>query len=126
MTRPAGTSVSLEHKLPSVFCNVHTISHQLPLPILSLDPGYVYAAVAAVATVATIAAADMSLDPETGLDPDGVKIRASLGLESIDHFLPGYWVWSKLIQALGDIGYDSNMLVSMHCTVSPQTTAACW
>ena len=85
------------------------------------------AAIAAAANyVAAVAAADMSLDPETGLDPDGVKIRASLGLESIDHFLPGYWVWSKLIQALGDIGYDSNMLVSVHCIVSSQTTAACW
>ena len=34
---------------------------------------------------------DMSLDPVTGLDPEGIKVRAAGGLESIDRFtdLPG-------------------------------------
>jgi|LauGreSBDMM110SN_4_FD.fasta_scaffold15923_1 hypothetical protein len=33
----------------------------------------------------------MSLDPKTGLDPEGIKVRAAGGLESIDRFtdLPG-------------------------------------
>ncbi|KAG1663890.1 hypothetical protein FOA52_014703 [Chlamydomonas sp. UWO 241] len=55
----------------------------------------------------------MSLDPTTGLDPEGIKVRASQGLESIDYFMQGYWVWSKILESLGDIGYDSNSLVAL-------------
>ncbi|KXZ46616.1 hypothetical protein GPECTOR_42g827 [Gonium pectorale] len=55
----------------------------------------------------------MELDPVTGLDPDGIKIRAAVGLEAVDFFIQGYWVWGKLVEALADVGYDSNSLVSM-------------
>ncbi|KAL6754080.1 Lecithin:cholesterol acyltransferase-domain-containing protein [Haematococcus lacustris] len=55
----------------------------------------------------------MALDPSSGLDPPGVKIRAAQGLESVDFFIQGYWVWGKLVEALADVGYDSNTLVSM-------------
>ncbi|KAK9839349.1 hypothetical protein WJX84_008799 [Apatococcus fuscideae] len=54
----------------------------------------------------------LSLDPETGMDPPGIKLRAALGLEAVDYFVPGYLVWAKLIEALGDMGYDSNMLAT--------------
>eukprot|EP01129_Flabellula_baltica_P010969 TRINITY_DN4711_c0_g1_i2.p1 TRINITY_DN4711_c0_g1~~TRINITY_DN4711_c0_g1_i2.p1 ORF type:complete len:598 (-),score=128.54 TRINITY_DN4711_c0_g1_i2:237-2030(-) len=50
----------------------------------------------------------MSLDPNTGLDPEGVKIRPAVGLEAADYLFPGYWVWGKLIQNLGYLGYDTN------------------
>ncbi|KAG5457092.1 MAG: hypothetical protein BJ554DRAFT_2989, partial [Olpidium bornovanus] len=33
----------------------------------------------------------MKLDPLTGLDPEGVKLRASQGLEAADYLVPGYW-----------------------------------
>jgi hypothetical protein len=35
---------------------------------------------------------------ETGLDPEGIKLRAATGLEAADYLFPGYWVWGKLIQ----------------------------
>jgi hypothetical protein len=38
-------------------------------------------------------------------------LRAAQGLESIDFFVTGYWVWAKLIESLAEIGYDSNTLV---------------
>ena len=31
----------------------------------------------------------MALDPETGLDPPGIKLRAAEGLEAADFFMPG-------------------------------------
>ncbi|KAG2454537.1 hypothetical protein HYH02_000382 [Chlamydomonas schloesseri] len=55
----------------------------------------------------------MELDTVSGLDPEGIKLRAALGLEAVDYFIQGYWVWGKLVEALADVGYDSNTLVSM-------------
>ena len=45
---------------------------------------------------------------EDGLDPEGIKLRAALGLEAADYFLGGYWVWGKVIENLAFVGYDSN------------------
>eukprot|EP00882_Tetradesmus_deserticola_P005236 GHRQ01005513.1.p1 GENE.GHRQ01005513.1~~GHRQ01005513.1.p1 ORF type:complete len:320 (+),score=124.15 GHRQ01005513.1:183-1142(+) len=53
----------------------------------------------------------MKLDPVTGSDPPGIKLRAAKALEAVDYFVPGYWVFSKLVQSLADIGYDNNNLV---------------
>ncbi len=53
----------------------------------------------------------MRLDPVTGLDPPGVKLRAMKSMEAIDFFIQGYWVFNKMIQALADIGYDNTNLV---------------
>ncbi|KAG9292687.1 hypothetical protein G9A89_008274 [Geosiphon pyriformis] len=50
----------------------------------------------------------MKLDPVTGLDPPGVKLRAAQGLDAADYLFPGYWVWGKMIQNFASIGYDSN------------------
>lgn len=33
----------------------------------------------------------MSLDPDTGLDPPGSKVRAAQGLDAAAYFLQGYW-----------------------------------
>lgn len=49
--------------------------------------------------------------PPPGSDPPGIKLRAAKALEAVDYFVPGYWVFSKLIQSLSDIGYDNNNLV---------------
>lgn len=54
-----------------------------------------------------------------GSDPPGIKLRAAKALEAVDYFVPGYWVFSKLIQSLSDIGYDNNNLVSRHCLQLP-------
>ncbi|PVU98837.1 hypothetical protein BB559_001228 [Furculomyces boomerangus] len=54
----------------------------------------------------------MLLDEETGLDPPGIKLRVTKGLEAADYFMTGYWVWAKVIDNLSEIGYD-NMLMHM-------------
>ncbi len=59
--------------------------------------------------------AHMALDPATGLDPPGVKIRASGGLEAVDYLMPGYWVFGRLVEALAAIGYDHNNMVRDAC-----------
>jgi phospholipid:diacylglycerol acyltransferase len=33
--------------------------------------------------------ANMRLDPVTGLDPEGVRLRAAQGLEAADYLVPG-------------------------------------
>jgi Lecithin:cholesterol acyltransferase len=53
----------------------------------------------------------MALNFSSGLDPEGVKLRAAEGLGAVDYFMPGYFVWAKLIEALADMDYDSNSLV---------------
>ncbi|KAI8637676.1 Lecithin:cholesterol acyltransferase-domain-containing protein [Parasitella parasitica] len=50
----------------------------------------------------------LKLDPVTGLDPPGIKIRAAQGLDAADYFVTGYWIWAKIIENLAYIGYDNN------------------
>ncbi|KAJ3121824.1 hypothetical protein HK098_003338 [Nowakowskiella sp. JEL0407] len=52
--------------------------------------------------------AHMKLDPVTGLDPPGIKLRAALGLDAADYLFPGYWVWARIINNLAALGYDNN------------------
>uniref|UniRef100_A0A7S1U6V0 Phospholipid:diacylglycerol acyltransferase n=1 Tax=Phaeomonas parva TaxID=124430 RepID=A0A7S1U6V0_9STRA len=53
----------------------------------------------------------ISLDPETGLDPPSVRVRAAQGFEAADYVIGGYWVWAKLIENLAAADYGPN---SMH------------
>lgn len=46
------------------------------------------------------------LDPETGMDPPGVKLRAAQGFDAADFFITGYWIWNKILENLATIGYD--------------------
>jgi phospholipid:diacylglycerol acyltransferase len=56
--------------------------------------------------------AHMTLDPFTGGDPDGVRVRASEGFAATDYFMMNYWVWGKLIENLAEVGYTpSNMIM---------------
>lgn len=52
----------------------------------------------------------MKLDPVTGVDPEGVKVRAAEGLDAASYFAAGYWVWNRIIQNLAAVGYDMNMM----------------
>ncbi|KAH8828190.1 phospholipid diacylglycerol acyltransferase [Flagelloscypha sp. PMI_526] len=52
----------------------------------------------------------MMLDPITGLDPPGVKIRAAEGVSAASAFIQGYWVWSKIVENLAAVNYDTNNL----------------
>jgi len=55
----------------------------------------------------------IALDPDTGLDPPGRKLRPAQGFEAADYFVPGYWVWGKLIENLALLGYDHNNMLLM-------------
>jgi phospholipid:diacylglycerol acyltransferase len=72
--------------------------------------------------------ASLMLDPITGLDPPGVKVRAAEGLDAASSFMQGYWIWSefyittkyifltllfvrsKIIENLAAVNYDTNNL----------------
>ena len=38
----------------------------------------------------------LMLNMTTGMDPDGLKLRAAQGLEAADYVVGGYWVWGKI------------------------------
>lgn len=52
----------------------------------------------------------LMLDPVTGLDPAGVRVRAAKGLDAASYFAAGYWIWSKIIENLAAVGYDINQI----------------
>ncbi|CAD6570996.1 MAG: hypothetical protein TREMPRED_000090, partial [Tremellales sp. Tagirdzhanova-0007] len=52
----------------------------------------------------------LSIDPETGLDPPGFKVRAAQGLDAASEFIQGYWIWQKIVENLATLGYDTNSM----------------
>ncbi|WFD34233.1 phospholipid:diacylglycerol acyltransferase [Malassezia cuniculi] len=52
----------------------------------------------------------MTLDPVTGLDGKGIRVRAAEGLDAASYFAAGYWVWNRIIQNLAAVGYDLDMM----------------
>lgn len=64
----------------------------------------------------------MALNSTDGLDPEGIRLRASEGLLGVDYFFPGYAVWAGPIEAAADLGYDTNNLVrcNVHCASRPE------
>ncbi|KAF8653345.1 hypothetical protein AX16_004045 [Volvariella volvacea WC 439] len=52
----------------------------------------------------------MMLDPDTGLDPPDVKVRAAEGIDAASSFIQGYWIWSKIVENLAVVNYDTNNL----------------
>lgn len=52
----------------------------------------------------------LKLDPVTGLDPPGFKMRSAQGMEAADFFIAGYWIWNKILENLAAIGYDPNTM----------------
>ncbi|OBZ69479.1 Phospholipid:diacylglycerol acyltransferase [Grifola frondosa] len=54
--------------------------------------------------------AAVMLDPMTGLDPPGVKVRAAEGIDAASSFIQGYWLWSKIVENLAVVDYDTNNL----------------
>ncbi|KPI83674.1 putative phospholipid:diacylglycerol acyltransferase [Leptomonas seymouri] len=54
-----------------------------------------------------------SMDKKTGMDKAGTKVRADSGFTSVDFFVPGYWVWAKVLINLADIGYDPQSMAVM-------------
>lgn len=54
--------------------------------------------------------AAMMLDPLTGLDPPGAKVRAAEGIDAASSFIQGFWIWSKVVENLAVVNYDTNNL----------------
>ncbi|KAG8221338.1 Lecithin:cholesterol acyltransferase-domain-containing protein [Butyriboletus roseoflavus] len=54
--------------------------------------------------------AAMMLDPDTGLDTLGAKVRAAEGINAASSFMTGYWIWAKIIENLAVVDYDTNNL----------------
>ncbi|EGO00883.1 hypothetical protein SERLA73DRAFT_50487 [Serpula lacrymans var. lacrymans S7.3] len=52
----------------------------------------------------------MMLDPITGLDPPNVKVRAAEGIGAASSFIQGFWIWSKIVENLAVVNYDTNNL----------------
>ncbi|KAF8160852.1 Lecithin:cholesterol acyltransferase-domain-containing protein [Crassisporium funariophilum] len=52
----------------------------------------------------------MMLDPVTGLDPADAKIRAAEGIDAASSLIQGYWIWSKIVENLAVVNYDTNNL----------------
>lgn len=55
----------------------------------------------------------LSLHPKTGMDPPNIRLRAAQGFEAADNFIATYWVWSKIIENLADVGYDGSSMTMM-------------
>lgn len=55
----------------------------------------------------------LQLNPQTGMDPDNIRLRSAQGFEAADNFIATYWVWSKLIENLADVGYDGSSMSMM-------------
>jgi phospholipid:diacylglycerol acyltransferase len=55
----------------------------------------------------------MSLDPTTGSDPEGIRLRASSGFEAADYFIANYWVFARLLENLADVGYSPSTMAMM-------------
>ncbi|KAL3782348.1 hypothetical protein ACHAW5_003865 [Stephanodiscus triporus] len=55
----------------------------------------------------------LMLHPRTGMDPENVRVRAAQGFGAADNFVGAYWVWSKIIENLADVGYDGSTMTMM-------------
>lgn len=59
---------------------------------------------------------NLALDPVTGGDPEGIKLRCAQGFSAADFFIGNdwmwgnYWVWSKILENLADLDYDANSM----------------
>ncbi|KZT04731.1 phospholipid/diacylglycerol acyltransferase [Laetiporus sulphureus 93-53] len=52
----------------------------------------------------------LMLDSITGLDRPGAKVRAAEGIDAASSFIQGYWLWSKIVENLAVVNYDTNNL----------------
>lgn len=55
----------------------------------------------------------LALHPTTGMDPPNIRLRSAQGFEAADNFIATYWVWSKIIENLADVGYDGSSMTMM-------------
>ena len=46
----------------------------------------------------------------SSLPPANSQVRPATGLDNVSYFVPGFWVWAKIVEALSAVGYDVNDL----------------
>lgn len=69
----------------------------------------------------------MKLDPLTGLDPEGIKLRPATGLASADYLFGNFWVWAKMIENLAAIGFEAETNMVLHgCVLCVCLVNVCW
>lgn len=51
------------------------------------------------------------LNSSTGMDPDGIRLRASSGLRALESLVGAYTVWGSLLQNAAQLGYDESSMV---------------
>lgn len=63
--------------------------------------------------------AALMLDPVTGLDPPGVKVRAAEGIDAASSFIQGFWLWWVAARRLAcmRIRRDINIFRFSQCQV---------
>ena len=47
------------------------------------------------------------------MDPENIRVRSAQGFEAADNFIATYWVWSRIIENLADVGYDGSLMTMM-------------
>lgn len=52
----------------------------------------------------------MSLDLESGRDPNGISVRSGTGIDASMSFGPLFWVWTKIVENLLEIGYTKSTM----------------
>lgn len=55
----------------------------------------------------------LALHLKTGMDPENIRVRSAQGFEAADNFIATYWVWSRIIENLADVGYDGSLMTMM-------------
>jgi phospholipid:diacylglycerol acyltransferase len=55
----------------------------------------------------------LSLDPNTGKDPQNIRLRSAQGFEAADYIMSTFWVWGPMIDNLADLGYDASNMMMM-------------
>jgi phospholipid:diacylglycerol acyltransferase len=56
----------------------------------------------------------MSLDPDTGLDRENYRTRSVQGIEAASSFMPGFWLWSKIIENLAVLDYSTDLSMAAY------------
>ncbi|RYG43331.1 hypothetical protein EON68_00575 [archaeon] len=55
------------------------------------------------------------LNQSSGLDPDGIKLRAATGLRALESLVGAYTLWGALVRNAAQLGYDeSSMLMATY------------
>lgn len=67
------------------------------------------------------------LHPVTGLDPEGVKVRASEGFDAASSFIQGYWIWQVILApCVASYTHNVSGRRSLRTSLQSTTTRITW